>query len=213
MTFEEMFKEAQALLNAASAKGAQTHLAVQFDVSGDGCGAFYAEITADSDDLTIAPYDYKGHDVLVSADAAELLDALRSAETAALTMDGEWDKVAAFREILATLPKPKKAAAPKAKAPAAKKAAEKPAAKKAEAPKAAASVKKTEPVKPAAKKPAAAKKETVKAEAPKAAAVKTEPVKPAVKTAAAAKSSAAKTPAAKPAATTAKTASAKNGKK
>lgn len=210
MTFEEMFKEAQALLNAASAKGAQTHLAVQFDVSGDGCGAFYAEITADSDDLTIAPYDYKGHDVLVSADAAELLDALRSAETAALTMDGEWDKVAAFREILATMPKPKKAAAPKAKAPAAKKAAEKPAAKKAEAPKAAASVKKTEPVKPAAKKPAAAKKETVKAEAPKAAAaIKTEPVKPAVKTAAAA----AKTPAAKPAATTAKTASAKNGKK
>lgn len=209
MTFEEMFKEAQALLNAASAKGAQTHLAVQFDVSGDGCGAFYAEITADSDDLTIAPYDYKGHDVLVSADAAELLDALRSAETAALTMDGEWDKVAAFREILATMPKPKKAAAPKAKAPAAKKAAEKPAAKKAEAPKAAASVKKTEPVKPAAKKPAAAKKETVKAEAPKAAAaVKTEPVKPAVKTAAAAK-----TPAVKPAATTAKTASAKNGKK
>lgn len=207
MTFEEMFKEAQALLNAASAKGAQTHLAVQFDVSGDGCGAFYAEITADSDDLTIAPYDYKGHDVLVSADAAELLDALRSAETAALTMDGEWDKVAAFREILATMPKPKKAAAPKAKAPAAKKAAEKPAAKKAEAPKAAASVKKTEPVKPAAKKPAAAKKETVKAEAPKAVAVKTEPVKPAVKTAAA------KTPAAKPAATTAKTASAKNGKK
>lgn len=208
MTFEEMFKEAQALLNAANAKGAQTHLAVQFDVSGDGCGAFYAEITADSDDLTIAPYDYKGHDVLVSADAAELLDALRSAETAALTMDGEWDKVAAFREILATMPKPKKAAAPKAKAPAAKKAAEKPAAKKAEAPKAAASVKKTEPVKPAAKKPAAAKKETVKAEAPKAAAVKTEPVKPAVKTAAAAK-----TPAVKPAATTAKTASAKNGKK
>lgn len=208
MTFEEMFKEAQALLNAASAKGAQTHLAVQFDVSGDGCGAFYAEITADSDDLTIAPYDYKGHDVLVSADATELLDALRSAETAALTMDGEWDKVAAFREILATMPKPKKAAAPKAKAPAAKKAAEKPAAKKAEAPKAAASVKKAEPVKPAAKKPAAAKKETVKAEAPKAAAVKTEPVKPAVKTAAAAK-----TPAAKPAATTAKTASAKNGKK
>ena len=197
MTFEEMFKEAQALLNAASAKGAQTHLAVQFDVSGDGCGAFYAEITADNDDLTIAPYDYKGHDVLVSADAAELLDALRSAETAALTMDGEWGKVAAFREILATLPKPKKAAVPKAKAPAAKKAAEKPATKKAEAPKAAASVKKTEPVKPAAKKPAAAKKETVKAEAPKAAAVKTEPVKPAVKTAA----------------TTAKTASAKNGKK
>lgn len=179
MTFEEMFKEAQAMLNAASAKGAQTHLAVQFDVSGDGCGAFYAEISADSDDLTIAPYDYKGHDVLVSADAAELLDALRSAETAALTMDGEWDKVAAFREILATLPKPKKAAAPKAKTPA-KKAAAKAAPKKAETPKAA---KKAEPAKTAPKKDAAPKAEAKPAAAVTAEAPKTEPVKAAAKTA------------------------------
>lgn len=85
--------------------------------------AFYAVVSADSDKLTIEPYDYKGHDVLVSADAAELLDALRSAETDALTVEGDWDKVAVFREVLATLPTPKKAAAPKAKAPAKKTAA------------------------------------------------------------------------------------------
>ena len=98
--------------------------------SGEGCGAFYAVVSADSDKLTIEPYDYKGHDVLVSADAAELLDALRSAETDALTVEGDWDKVAVFREVLATLPTPKKAAAPKAKAPAKKTAAKKTAAKK-----------------------------------------------------------------------------------
>lgn len=210
MTFDEMFAQAKALLENASAKDTDTAVSVQFDVSGDGCGAFYAVVSADSDKLTIEPFDYKDHDVLVSADSAALLDALRTAETATLELAGEWEKIVAFRSVLDTLPKPKKAAAPKAKAPAAKKAAEKPAAKKAEAPKAAATVK-MEPVKPAAKKPAAAtaKKETVKAEAPKAAAaVKTEPVKPAVKTAAAT----AKAPAAKPAATTAKTA-AKNSKK
>ena len=210
MTFDEMFAQAKALLENASAKDTDTAVSVQFDVSGDGCGAFYAVVSADSDKLTIEPFDYKDHDVLVSADSAALLDALRTAETAALELAGEWEKIVAFRGVLDTLPKPKKAAAPKAKAPAAKKAPAKPAAKKAEAPKAAATVKKTEPVKSAAKKPAAAtaKKETVKAEAPKtAAAVKTEPVKPAattVKTAATA---------AKPAATTAKTAAAKNGKK
>lgn len=200
MTFDEMFAQAKALLENASAKDTDTAVSVQFDVSGDGCGAFYAVVSADSDKLTIEPFDYKDHDVLVSADSAALLDALRTAETAALELAGEWEKIVAFRSVLDTLPKPKKAAAPKAKAPAAKKAAEKPAAKKAE------------PVKSAAKKPATAtaKKETVKAEAPKAAAaVKTEPVKPAVKTAAAT----AKAPAAKPAATTAKTAAAKNGKK
>lgn len=207
MTFDEMFAQAKALLENASAKDTDTAVSVQFDVSGDGCGAFYAVVSADSDKLTIEPFDYKDHDVLVSADSAALLDALRTAETAALELAGEWEKIVAFRSVLDTLPKPKKEAAPKAKAPAAKKAPAKPAAKKAEAPKAAATVKKTEPVKSAAKKPAAAtaKKETVKA----AAAVKTEPVKPAVKTAAAT----AKVPAAKPAATTAKTAAAKNSKK
>ena len=209
MTFDEMFAQAKALLENASAKDTDTAVSVQFDVSGDGCGAFYAVVSADSDKLTIEPFDYKDHDVLVSADSAALLDALRTAETAALELAGEWEKIVAFRSVLDTLPKPKKEAAPKAKAPAAKKAPAKPAAKKAEAPKTAATVKKTEPVKSAAKKPAAAtaKKETVKAEAPKA--VKTEPVKPAVKTA----SATAKVPAAKPAATTAKTAAAKNSKK
>lgn len=208
MTFDEMFAQAKALLENASAKDTDTAVSVQFDVSGDGCGAFYAVVSADSDKLTIEPFDYKDHDVLVSADSAALLDALRTAETAALELAGEWEKIVAFRSVLDTLPKPKKEAAPKAKAPAAKKAP----AKKAEAPKTAATVKKTEPVKPAAKKPATAtaKKETVKAEAPKAAAaVKTEPVKSAVKTA----SATAKVSAAKPAATTAKTAAAKNGKK
>ena len=114
MTFEEMFAQAKTMLENASAKNADTAVAVQFDVSGEGCGAFYAVVSADSDKLTIEPYDYKGHDVLVSADAAELLDALRSAETDALTVEGDWDKVAVFREVLATLPTPKKAAAPKA---------------------------------------------------------------------------------------------------
>ena len=121
MTFEEMFAQAKTMLENASAKNADTAVAVQFDVSGEGCGAFYAVVSADSDKLTIEPYDYKGHDVLVSADAAELLDALRSAETDVLTVEGDWDKVAVFREVLATLPTPKKAAAPKATEKAAKK--------------------------------------------------------------------------------------------
>ena len=130
MTFDEMFAQAKALLENASTKDTDAAVSVQFDVSGDGCGAFYAVVSADSDKLTIEPFDYKDHDVLVSADSAALLDALRTAETAALELAGEWEKIVAFRSVLDTLPKPKKAAAPKAKAPAAKKAAEKPAAKK-----------------------------------------------------------------------------------
>lgn len=184
MTFEEMFAQAKTMLENASAKNADTAVAVQFDVSGEGCGAFYAVVSADSDKLTIEPYDYKGHDVLVSADAAELLDALRSAETDALTVEGDWDKVAVFREVLATLPTPKKAAAPKAKAPA-KKTAAKAAPKMAEAPKTAAA-KKAEPAKtePKAAAPKAAPAAAEKAVKPVETAVKKEePVKAAATTA------------------------------
>ena len=206
MTFEEMFAQAKTMLENASAKNADTAVAVQFDVSGEGCGAFYAVVSADSDKLTIEPYDYKGHDVLVSADAAELLDALRSAETDALTVEGDWDKVAVFREVLATLPTPKKAAAPKAKAPA-KKTAAKAASKKAEAPKTAAA-KKAEPAKtePKAAAPKAAPAAAEKAVKPAETAVKKEePVKAAATTA--------KTTAAKPAAAAKTTTTAKRGRR
>ena len=206
MTFEEMFAQAKTMLENASAKNADTAVAVQFDVSGEGCGAFYAVVSADSDKLTIEPYDYKGHDVLVSADAAELLDALRSAETDALTVEGDWDKVAVFREVLATLPTPKKAAAPKAKAPA-KKTAAKAAPKMAEAPKTAAA-KKAEPAKtePKAAAPKAAPAAAEKAVKPVETAVKKdEPVKAAATTA--------KTTAAKPAAAAKPTTTAKRGRR
>lgn len=184
MTFDEMFAQAKALLENASAKDTDTTVSVQFDVSGDGCGAFYAVVSADSDELTIEPFDYKDHDVLVSADSAALLDALRTAETAALDLAGEWEKIAAFRQVLATLPAPeekKPAAAPKAEAAAPAAVEKKPAATAVE--------KKPEAVKPAAeaaeKKPAAAP------------AAKTAAVKPAAKPVAAAKPAAsAKKPAA-----------------
>ena len=178
MTFDEMFAQAKALLENASAKDTDTTVSVQFDVSGDGCGAFYAVVSADSDELTIEPFDYKDHDVLVSADSAALLDALRTAETAALDLAGEWEKIATFRRVLATLPAPeekKPAAAPKAEAaaPAAaekKPEAVKPAAEAAEKKPAAAPAAKTAAVKPAAK--ATVAKPAVSAKKPAASAAR-----------------------------------------
>ena len=164
MTFDEMFAQANALLENASAKDTDTTVSVQFDVSGDGCGAFYAVVSADSDELTIEPFDYKDHDVLVSADSAALLDALRTAETAALDLAGEWEKIAAFRRVLATLPAPeekKPAAAPKAEAAAPAAAEKKPAA---------APAAKTAAVKPAAK--ATVAKPAVSAKKPAASAAR-----------------------------------------
>ena len=58
MTFDEMFAQAKALLENASAKDTDTAVSVQFDVSGDGCGAFYAVVSTASDKLPIEPFDY-----------------------------------------------------------------------------------------------------------------------------------------------------------
>lgn len=143
MTFEEMFQQAKSALTKASAAKVTEHIAVQFNVTGEGEGIFYAEINDGV--LAVEPYDYWDNDVVLTADSAVLLTALKNADTAKLNLEGNGEKIDAFRSVLATLPAPKKAetktaAAPKTatvKPTAAPKAEAKPAAKAAaEAPKA-----------------------------------------------------------------------------
>ncbi|MGN1403338.1 MAG: hypothetical protein ACI4XB_03345 [Ruminococcus sp.] len=164
MTFEEMFQQAKSALTKASAAKVTEHIAVQFNVTGEGEGIFYAEINNGL--LAVEPYDYRDNDAILTADSAALLAALKNADTAKLNLEGNGEKIDAFRSVLATLPAPKKAEAK----PVAKAAAPKKTEAKAAAPKAAA-------VKPAAavtSAPKAEAKPAVKAaEAPKAVTGKT----------------------------------------
>lgn len=178
MTFQEMFDRAKAALTKASAADSAVFVAAQVNVTGEGSGIFY--VKAADGVLEVEPYDYLDHNVLLTADSAELLAALEAAKAAELAMEGDAESVAAFQAILGTLPAPAakeapkkaaakpaapaKAAAPaktEAKAPAAKPAAEKAAPKAAavaeSAPAAKAEAEKTESPKAAAA-PAAAKK-------------------------------------------------------
>ena len=170
MTFQEMFDRAKAALTKASAADSAVFVAAQVNVTGEGSGIFY--VKAADGVLEVEPYDYMDHNVLLTADSAELLAALEAAKAAELAMEGDEESVAAFQAILGTLPAPaakeapKKATAPtetEAKAPAAKPAAEK------AAPKAAA----------VAESAPAAKAEAKKTEAPKAAAAPATAKKPA----------------------------------
>lgn len=172
MTFQEMFDRAKAALTKASAADSAVFVAAQVNVTGEGSGIFY--VKAADGVLEVEPYDYMDHNVLLTADSAELLAALEAAKAAELAMEGDAESVAAFQAILGTLPAPaakeapKKAAAKpaapaKAAAPAAKPAAEK------AAPKAAA----------VAESAPAAKAEAKKTEAPKAAAAPATAKKPA----------------------------------
>ncbi len=128
MTYEEMFAKVSKLLNKAKVKDIADHIAVQFNVEGDGCGIFYAEIKDSA--INVQPYDYNDKDIEVSVDSAELIKALENKAGDTLPFVGNDDKIAVIKPVLAKIPKARAAAAKKA-APAEKKtAAKKPAAKK-----------------------------------------------------------------------------------
>lgn len=197
MTFEEMFESAKKSLMKAKVADKASHIAVQINVTGEGSGIFYAE--ANEGKLSVEPYDYNDNHAVMTVDSAVLLDALKKADTSALTIEGDPEKVAAFRAILETLPKPRKTAAKTAakKEAAPKKAetkttASKTTAKKEAAPKKAetktaaktTAKKVEEEKKPAAAKTTAAKKEPAAKKETAAAAKKTETKKTETKTAA-----------------------------
>lgn len=192
MTYEELVQKVRDAFAGADASQISEHVAIQFNVYGEGEGAFYLEIAGGK--VAIEPFEYYDRDVIVYTPAAALvdiadgkLDFIEAYSSGRISAEGNLGKAALLQNIKFEKKEAKKAPA-KAEKPAAKttkKAAEKKAAPKATAKKAApkkAAVKAAE-VKPEAPKaevkkeePKAAAKPEVKAEAPKAA------VKPAAKT-------------------------------
>lgn len=133
MTYEEMFAKASKLLNKAKVKDVADHIAIQFNVDGDGCGIFYAEINEGA--MNVQPYDYNDKDIEVTVDSAELFKALENKAGDTLAFVGNEEKIAVIKPILAKIPKARAAAAKKAPA---EKSETKTAAKKAPAKKTAA---------------------------------------------------------------------------
>ncbi len=155
MNYEEVVKKVKANLKKADAGKVGEHVAVQFDVVGDGEGALYMEI--ENGKISVEPYEYLDHDIKVTASAEDVFDVTSGKiKFSDMLSDGRasGDGIKASKLDGMEF----KAAAP-AKKPAAKKtstAAKKPAAKKPAVKKPA--VKKAAPAKkPAAKKPAAKK--------------------------------------------------------
>lgn len=72
MTYEEAVKEAQKIAAKGDASGIKDHLAVQYNITGEGEGAFYMEVKDGR--IDVQPYDYNDRDILVTADAQTILD-------------------------------------------------------------------------------------------------------------------------------------------
>ena len=72
MTYEEVVKEAQKIAAKGDASGIKDHLAVQYNITGEGEGAFYMEVKDGR--IDVQPYDYNDRDILVTADGQTILD-------------------------------------------------------------------------------------------------------------------------------------------
>ena len=196
MTYEELVAQVQAGASKMDAKTITDHLAVQFNVEGEAEGAFYLEIS--SGHISVEPYEYYDHDVVVIASAKQILDIFsgkldpaKALEQGKIKAEGNGGRLGLLNEIIKKTPSKKAAPAKKAeakkeepkKAEVKKEESKKVEAVKKEEPKKAEAVKKEEPKKAEpAKKEEPKKVEAVKKEEPKKAeAVKKEEPKKAEK--------------------------------
>ena len=84
MTYQEVFEKFKNQFKDADVSSVKGHLAYQFNIVGDGAGAFYAEVKDGK--LSIEPYEYYDRDVLFTCKADVLFNII----------SGKTDPVAAF---------------------------------------------------------------------------------------------------------------------
>ena len=84
MTYEELVKQVKEIAEGADVSKVEGHVAFQFNIEGEGSGAFYLEIKDGK--AVVEPYEYYDRDVLVSC----------TAETLIKMMEGKTDPVLAY---------------------------------------------------------------------------------------------------------------------
>lgn len=118
MTFFEMFDAAKAGFANANVSGLNGHVAIQIEVTEDGCGIFYAEVTDGV--LNVQPYDYRDNTAAVTLPHSTLFALLRRETTLPEAVAQEKAFVQGCMEsaakLFAAVPAPKKAEAPKKEA-------------------------------------------------------------------------------------------------
>ena len=107
MTYEEIFAKSKERLLKAKTKDVKDFIAVQFNITGEGHGSFYAIIFDGK--IDVQPYDYKDNDISVNVSGEELIAALENKTAEKLGFYGNDKKIAVLKPVLATIPKARKA--------------------------------------------------------------------------------------------------------
>lgn len=84
MTYEQLVAETRKRFDNADASAIKGHLAVQFNVTGEGEGAFYVEVSEGK--VMTEPYEYYDRDAMFTA----------TAEVFMKIAEGKLDPIAAF---------------------------------------------------------------------------------------------------------------------
>lgn len=120
MTYEEIVTRAREEFSKGNASDIKGHLAVQFNITGEGHGAFYLEVSEGAVD--VQPYEYYDRDAIVTTDAQTLLDIstgktdmVQAFLSGALQVEGNLDKAQEVGKLIAA---PKAAEAKETVAPA-----------------------------------------------------------------------------------------------
>ena len=121
MKYEEIIEFVQKNLKTTDAKKIEKHIAVEFDIYGEGEGAFYVEVKDGT--ITVEPYEYYDRDAKVYITADELAKLVNGEKTpeesfaeGILMLEGDID---AAHELIKLVKAPAKKSASK---PATKKA-------------------------------------------------------------------------------------------
>lgn len=136
MTYQDIVKKVQTAYKGADASKVAEHVALQFNIEGEGEGAFYLEVSEGK--VNVEPYEYFDRDLLVTASADTIIglaegtvDAVKAYQDGQIKAEGNLEKAIVLNNIVK---KAAKKAEPKAttakKAPAKKTAAKTTAAKK-----------------------------------------------------------------------------------
>lgn len=105
MTYEKLFQEVKEIFMKADVSNIKGHLAYQFNIEGEGEGAFYAEVK--DGQLAIEPYEYYDRDVVFTMTGKTLLkiakkklDPVLAFTIGQLKFEGDVDKALMIQKFL-----------------------------------------------------------------------------------------------------------------
>lgn len=105
MTYEQVFEKAKTIFMKADISEIKEHLAFQFNITGEGEGAFYAEVRDGV--LSVEPYEYFDRDAIFICTADTLfkiaegkLDPILAFTLGKLKVEGSIDKALLIQKLI-----------------------------------------------------------------------------------------------------------------